>query len=53
MSLRPVIVLVLLALQLCACTVDPGKKAAIDQMEQRHAVMVETGGGGGGGGGGM
>jgi hypothetical protein len=36
-----------LALHLCACSDDPSRKATIEQMEQRHAVDVETMGGGG------
>ncbi len=49
MSLRSLLALMVLALHLCACSDDPNRKAAIDQMEQRHAVDAETMGGGGGG----
>lgn len=49
MSLRSVLALMVLTLHLCACSDGPNKKAAIDQLEQRHAVEVETMGGGGGG----
>ena len=47
MSLRPLMALVVLAVQLCACSTDRDKKAAIEQMERKHAVWAETMGGGG------
>jgi len=53
MPLLPLIALTILILELCACSTDPGKQAAIEEMEHRHALYVETTGGGGGGGGGM
>jgi hypothetical protein len=48
MSLRSVLALMVLTLHLCACSDDPDRRTAIDQMEQRHAVEVETMGGGDG-----
>ena len=49
MPLLPLIVLAILFLELCACSIDPGKQAAIDEMERRHTIMVESMGGVGGG----
>jgi hypothetical protein len=43
----------LLILQLAACNDDPRHKAAIDEMERRHAEQIERLGGSGGGGSGM
>jgi hypothetical protein len=42
----------LATLLLASCTNDPNKKAALDEMEHRHAEDTLRGGGGGGGGGG-
>ena len=54
MPLLPLIALAVLILELCACSPDRGRQAAIDTMENHHAVSTETvGGGGSGGGGGM
>lgn len=39
---------ILLGLQLAACAQDAGHKAWIDEMDRRHAVVVETMGGSGG-----
>ena len=50
MPLLPLIALTILMLELCACSTDPGKQAAIDEMERRHTITVESTGGGGGGG---
>ena len=50
MPLLPLTFLVILILELCACSAAPGKQAAVDEMENRHAVSTETVGGGGGGG---
>jgi hypothetical protein len=47
MPLPPLIALAVLILELCACSVDRSRQAAIDQMENRHAVSTETVGGGG------
>ncbi len=38
----------LLALQLAACSESPEHKAAIDEMDRRHAWMIETMSGTGG-----
>jgi hypothetical protein len=43
----PLIALVILTIELCACSTDPGKQAAIDRMERKHTQWVETMGGGG------
>jgi type IV pilus biogenesis protein CpaD/CtpE len=48
MSLPSLVILVILAVQLCGCATN---QAAIDDMERRHALMLERGGGGSGGGG--
>jgi hypothetical protein len=50
MPLLPLIALAILILELCACSTDPGKQATIDEMERRHAIVVESTGGGSGGG---
>ncbi len=50
MRLLPPIMLAILILELCACSTDPRKQAAIDEMDRRHTIWVETMGGGGGGG---
>ena len=47
----PLIAVAILILELCACSADRSKQAAIDDMESRHAASTETLGGGGGGGG--
>lgn len=49
MPLLPLIGLAILVLELCACSVDRGRQATIDDMESRHAASTETVGGGGGG----
>ena len=49
MPLLPLTFLAILILELCACSADPAKQAAVDEMENRHAVSTETMGGGGGG----
>lgn len=49
MPLLPLISLAILIFELCACSTDPNKQAAIDEMERRHTITVETMGGGGGG----
>lgn len=41
-------VLILAGLQLAACTQDAGHKAWLDDMDRRHAVVVETMSGTGG-----
>ena len=53
--LRCLVTLAVLVLQLAACSEDPQHKAAIDEMDRRHAEQIQGlgGGGGGGGGGGM
>ncbi|WIM10105.1 hypothetical protein [Enhydrobacter sp.] len=51
MPLLPLIMIAILILDLCACSTDPGKQAAIDEMQRRHTIWAETMGGGGGGGG--
>jgi hypothetical protein len=45
--LLPLIALVILTIELCACSSDPGKPAALDRMERKHTQWVETMGGGG------
>jgi hypothetical protein len=47
MSLPSFVILMVLAVQLCGCATN---QAAIDDMERRHALMLERGGGSGGGG---
>ena len=51
--LRSLVTLALLVLQLAACTENPQHKAAIDEMDRRHAEQIERLGGSGGGGSGM
>lgn len=48
MPLLPMIALAILVLELCACSTDPNKKAAIEEMERRHVITVETMSGSGG-----
>jgi hypothetical protein len=50
MSLR--LILALAVLLVCSCANDPNKKAAIDEMDRRHAEDMQRMGGGGSGGGG-
>jgi hypothetical protein len=50
MPLLPLISLAILILELCACSTDPNKQAAINEMEHHRRITVETTGGGGGGG---
>jgi len=47
MLLRLVVVLAVLLLS--ACTSDPNKKAAIDEMDRRHTEDMQRMGGGGAG----
>lgn len=47
MPLLPFLALVALIVELCACSTDPKKQAAIDELERRHATWAETMGGGG------
>ena len=42
----------LATLLLASCTNDPNKKAALDEIDRRHAEDTLRGGSGGGGGGG-
>ncbi len=53
MLLRSLVTFAVLILQLSACANDPQNKAAIDEMDRRHALELERVGGGGGGGSGM
>ncbi len=47
--MRPVaLVAILLGLQIAACAETPEHKAAIEEMERRHVVVVETMSGTGG-----
>ena len=48
MPLLPMIALAILVLELCACSTDPKKQAAIEEMERRHTIVVETMSGSGG-----
>jgi hypothetical protein len=43
-----VLLAILLGLQLAACTETPEHKAAIEEMDRRHVVVVETMSGTGG-----
>jgi hypothetical protein len=54
MSLRSIVALAILALQLAACTADHrNNKTTIDDMEHRHTEDMQRMGGGGSGGGSM
>jgi cytochrome c556 len=46
MSLRSFVILMVFSVQLCGCVTN---QAAIDDMERRHALMLERGGSSGGG----
>lgn len=48
MPLLPLIALAILIVELCACSSNPNKQAAIDEMDRRHTVTIETMGGSGG-----
>lgn len=48
MPLLSLIALAILIIELCACSTDPNKHAAIDEMERRHAITIETMSGSGG-----
>lgn len=48
MPLLPMIALAILVLELCACSTNPNKQAAIEEMERRHTITVETMSGSGG-----
>lgn len=50
MPLRLIVALAVLAVQLCACTNDQGRKAAIDEIDRRHTEDMQRMGGGGGSG---
>jgi hypothetical protein len=47
MSLRSFVILMAFSVQLCGCVTT--NQAAIDDMERRHALMLERGGSSGGG----
>ena len=50
-SLRSIATLAILILQLCGCAnnnADKSHKAAIEELEHRHAVTMDSMGGGGG-----
>jgi hypothetical protein len=51
MLLRSLLTLSVVILQLSACNDDPQHKAAIDEMDRRHAIEIERVGAGGGSGG--
>ncbi len=53
MLLRSLVAFTILVMQLSACTDDPRHKAAIEEMDRRHAEDIERLGGSGGGGSGM